>query len=434
MAANPPPDKPAAKTEPPGESNRPRSLETLKEFKDFRLVWIGNFFATGAQWLQVFTIGWLVLQLTDGNAFLTGTSIGIRFFAVLLIGPWAGVLADRLDRRMLVMTTQIGMAVAAGLFAALVIASDVDSDEVSGPIRVWHPFVYMFIAGVAHAIIQPVRGAMVANTVPKERLTTALALNAMSFPLSRMTGPALGGLLIATLGFKWNFGIEAGLYVVMVMLLLPVKLRYQEERSSRSSSMFANLKEGLIYVRRDRTMLQIIVMSFIPNLIFQPLVFVLPVFTTEVLDKGSGTGGLLAASVGVGGFAAAMLVSALGYGVPKGTATSVGLIGGCAFIVAFTRSDWLAASIPLLIGLGFCQFVFRTANNTLLQIMVPDAYRGRVTAIYQLDNGFIPLSTMLISLFIHLWNPSDAFTVIAGVSLVLAVVQVVLFREARSLP
>ena len=140
MATDPSPDESTEKTEPRVDSNRPRALETLKEFKDFRLVWIGNFFATGAQWLQVFTIGWLVLQMTDGNAFLTGTSVGVRFFAVLVIGPWAGVLADILDRRMLVMTTQIGMAVAASLFAVLVIASEVSSEEISGPIRVWHPF------------------------------------------------------------------------------------------------------------------------------------------------------------------------------------------------------------------------------------------------------------------------------------------------------
>ena len=414
-------------------TTRSRSWDTIRQNSDFRLVWIGNFFAAGAQWLQVLTVGWLVLALTDNNALMTGSAVGIRTLPVLIIGPWAGVLVDRVDRRKLIMVTQTGMAVAAVIFAFLVIASDLDSGPVSGPLRVWHAFLYMVVAGVAHALIQPVRQAMVANTVPRESLTSAFALNAMTFPISRIVAPALGGLTIALLGFKVNFFLEAAAYVAMVLLLLPVKLRYREQTQGRHSSMLAELREGLSYVWTRRVILQNIVVVMIPNLVSQPLTFVLPIFTVEVLHRGAGSGGVLASAIGAGGVIAAFGIAIVGFVFRKGTATFVGLIGGCLFVLLFARSEWFLVSIVFLAGLGFCQYTCRTANATLLQIVIEDGYRGRVMSIYQLDNGLMPLSTLLISLFIHLWNPADAFTVVAGVSLVFAVYQALAFRQVRQL-
>ena len=148
--------------------------------------------------------------------------MGIRTLPVLIIGPWAGVLGDRVDRRKLVMVTQSVMAVAAIGFAVLVILTDLEAEELTGPLQWWHPFIYMTIAGIAHTIIQPVRQAMVANTVPRNALASALSLNGMVYPSTRIISPAIGALLVASLGFKWNFLIEAILYIVIVLLLIPV--------------------------------------------------------------------------------------------------------------------------------------------------------------------------------------------------------------------
>ena len=379
------------------------------------------------------TIGWLVHFLTEGNAFLTGTVVGIRTFPVLLIGPWAGVLADRMDRRKIVMAVQGNMAVAASIFAALVILTDLDTQPVSGPLQWWHAFVYMGIAGVAHSIIQPVRQALVANTVPRHDLASALALTGIAHPSMRITGPALGGLLIVTLGYKWNFLLEALGYLGIVLLMLPVKLPYREEIQRRSGSVFRSMGEGLAYVAREPRILQLIVMSIIPNLVFSPLAFLLPVFTTEVLHRGAGSGGLLAAAIGGGGIIAAVIVSSIGYIVRKGMATALGMVGGCVFVLLFAQSHWFLASMLLLGGLGFCQYVFRVGNSTLLATITPDALRGRVMSIYFLDNGFTPLATLLISIFVHFWTPTGAFTVIGAAVVVLAVLQLVFFRRVRQL-
>ena len=430
----------APRSEATAESPRRRriagldAISTAKLYKDFRFMWAGNFVAIGAQWLQLFTIGWLVHHLTDGNALLTGSVVGIRTLPVLLIGPWAGVLGDRVDRRKLVMVTQSVMAVAATAFAALVIATDLDAEEITGPLQWWHPFVYMTIAGIAHTIIQPVRQAMVANTVPREAMASAFALNGMVYPSTRIIAPAIGALLVATLGFKWNFLIEAVLYVVIVMLLIPVKLPYRtEQRGGGHGSALSSLMSGLRYVKNEKRILQLIVMSLIPNLLFQPVIFFLPVFTVDVLGREIGAGGALAAAVGLGGVAAAVFIAAIGYLMRKGLAVFLGLIFGCAFIMFFSQSQWLWLSFAMLTGLGFSQYVFRVANGTLIQTVVPDTFRSRVMSIYMLDHGITPLATLLIGLFIDLWDPSWVFTVMAAAALFFATVQAIFFRSTRQL-
>jgi MFS family permease len=249
----------------------------------------------------------------------------------------------------------------------------------------------------------------------------------------RIIGPAIGGLLIATLGFKWNFLLEAAAYLGIVLMMLPVKLSYRDGGGHGHSSALKSLGEGLRYVWNEKSILQLIVMSLIPNFVFQPLVFLLPVFTTEVLGRGAGSGGLLAAAIGGGGIVAAAIISGVGYVFRKGITSLFGLVGGCVFILIFAQSHWFWASMLLLGGLGFCQYIFRVGNSTMLQTIVPDRLRGRVVSIYQLDHGLTPLATLLISLFVHLWNPSGAFTVIAAVSLGLAVLQALTFRRARQL-
>ena len=422
---------------PPGrtgsDARRRSNFWILSRYRDFRLLWFGNFFTVGAQWIQILTVGWLVLQLTDGNAFLTGTAVGVRTLPILVIGPWAGVLADRIDRRKLVMVTQVFMAAAAVAFAFLVLVTDLDADPVIGPLKWWHGFIYMGVSGIAHSIVQPVRQAMVPNTVPIRHLGSALALNGMAHPSMRIVGPAIGGLLIATLGFNWNFFIEAAAYVIIVLVYMPMKLPYREEHSSNGVSMLTSMKEGLAYVVKERTILQLIVMAVIPNLVFQPVVFVLPIFTTEVLGRGADAGGILAGAVGAGGIIAAIIIASRGFIIRRGQATLIGLIGGCLFILLFSQSTWYFASMAFLAGLGFFQYLFRVGNNTLIQTMVPDALRGRVMSIYMLDNGLTPLATMAISYLIHIWSPSGAYTVIALVSLALALLQLGFFRRVREL-
>jgi len=216
-------------------------------------------------------------------------------------------------------------------------------------------------------------------------------------------------------------------------LLLPVKLPYRTETSGPRSSPLRSMQEGLAYVWRQKTILQLIVMLLIPNFVFQPLIFLLPVFTTEVLGREAATGGILAAAMGVGGIVAAVIIAGFGFIIRRGLITFLGLAGGSIFVILFALLPWWIASFAFLTGLGFCQYAFRVANSTLIQTSVPDELRGRVMSIYMLDNGIMPVATLILGLLIHVWSPAAAFAIFGGLALAATVLMAFGFHQVRRL-
>src|SRR5918992_1153604 len=290
------------------KSRLPR-LQTFSSLRnrDYRFLWTGNLFNSGANWLQQLTVGWLVFDLSQ-SPFLVGTVGGFRAVPFLLIGPWAGVLADRVDRRKLVLLSQTLLAASAFLFALLV---------VSGQVQVWHAFVYITVSGVAHSILQPVRQALVANTVPKEDLGNAYALNVVTITSSRFVLPAIGGVLISAFGFTVNFFVESALYLVLALLIIPMHTPYREQSRHRHASALADLKEGVRYVWQDKPILQLIVMSFIPNFLVQPCLYLLPVFAGAVLHRGPEIYGTLLSINGIGGVVGGVVITSFGFFLKK---------------------------------------------------------------------------------------------------------------------
>ena len=259
-----------------------------------------------AMWLQLLSLGWLVWELTkdetgEGSALLSATAAGLRGFPSLVIGPWAGVLVDRVDRRKLVIVVQVLMTVGAILFAVLVATSDPGSK--TGPLRWEHVFIYAGFTAVCFSIIQPARQALVVNTVPRRDLPNAFALNAMAVTVNRLIGALLGGLLITTVGIKWNFFVEAAAYVGVALMLLPMNTPYTEESTARRSSMIANLKEGFTYIWRDnRIICHLMILNLMVATVFVTILTLLPAYTSQVLEEEASVGGYLMAAQGVGGF------------------------------------------------------------------------------------------------------------------------------------
>ena len=218
---------------------RLQTLDSWKEYRDYRLLWIGNLCANNAQWLQLLTVGWLVRELTAGSessALLVVTVGGLNTVPGLIVGPWGGVLGDRMDRRKLTMVIQIFMAGLAFSFMTLVL---------SGHHQVWHAYLYVTISGICLAVTQPMRQALIANTVPGEALGNAFAFNVVTITGSRMIGPFIGGILIASLGFAWNFLLEAVLYICMVLAFMPMNTPYyRPARNIHRQSPGADLAEG----------------------------------------------------------------------------------------------------------------------------------------------------------------------------------------------
>ncbi len=418
-----------------------RRLQTFKSLgnPDYRLFWIGNIFNNIGMWLQMVTLGFLVWELTkdpetgQGSAILSGTIGGLRFLPTLLVGPWAGVLADRMDRRKLVIVTQTFMAACAASFALLILWLGVEGP---GKLEVWHAYLYASIMAVAHGLLQPARQALIANTVPQEDLANAFALNSMTVTSARLLGGVLGGSLIGALGFKYNFFVEAGLLAAMVALMVPMRIRYTEPQTARTSSPLRNLRDGISYVwNENRVIFHLILMNFVLVFAFRPVQTLLPAYTGGVLglDDGAREGGFLLAAQGVGGMMGALMLASIGYSLKKGQVSLVALIIGSASMVVFGQSHWLLLSLGMMATMGLCQTSFITSNLTLVQTMSPDRLRGRVTSIYMLENGFGPLAILLISIFIEVAGAGYAFSSVAAACLVIAIYFQLFFSQVRSL-
>lgn len=177
---------------------------------------------------------------------------------------------------------------------------------------IWHAYGYMLVSGIAFAFVQPTRQALVANTVSREDLGNALALNAMAVTSMRLAGAAISGILIETLDFHWNFFVESGLYVGMIVLLAPMKTPYRRESDAKKSSPLADLKEGLGFIFAGREMLRLMVMNFVRTGVFMPLLLFLPAYTEEALGRGAGVSTAMIVMMGAGGLLATIMISSSG--------------------------------------------------------------------------------------------------------------------------
>ena len=389
-----------------------RAFESLK-FPNFRLLWFGNLCVNSADWLQILTIGWLILEITNGDTVITGAVLALRTLPVFLIGPWAGVLADKFDRRLLIKLTQFMMAVLAVLFAVLVSMSDFTDTGVSGPLKPWHLFVYVGITGISVSIIRPVRQSLVANVVPLENLRNATALNALTRTSARLVAPAIGGMLIYLLGFKWNFYIEAACYLGITISMLRMKTPYGNNPVPKNTSVLKDLYTGIEYISKNRALAQVITLSFVPTCIFQPLVFILPIYVASVLNEGPAVGGTLLAIMGLGGVATSFYLASKDFPLKKGLTVILALIMGCAAISALSLSNIIIVAYVMFLILGVCQTNIRVGTNTLIQEIVPDELRGRVTSIYNFDNGFTAISILMLGILFNYLEVGQALLYVA---------------------
>lgn len=408
-----------------GSSHRGlRTFESLRYNRDYRFLFAGTIFANGGQWLQLFTVGWLVLTISQGSALHSVAVAGVRSVPVLVLGPWAGVLADRIDRRKIAICTNIAQVVLATGFAVLIAGDWVE---------VWHAYIYMLLSGCAHSIQQPVRHALVANTVPRSDLANALALNAMTINITRLSGPLVGGLLISTVGFKWNFFFEAALYTGMVLLLLPMRTPYREASTAQRVSAFTNLREGLVYILGNSALFRLTLLNFLRTTVFMPLVLLMPVYTTQALGAGVGTGTFMISLMGIGGLATTLIVATWGFFTKKGLVTLLALLSGSLVIVVLGLSHWVWLSLPLMVLMGLCQVHSVVSSITLVQSIVSDNLRGRVTSVWNYESGLIPLAAVGIGYIADRVDINTALITAGTAAAVLSLLALVRFKDVREL-
>ena len=402
-------------------------MDSWRAYRDFRFLWVGNFFANTAQWLQLLSVGWLVRDLTDSFAssgLLVVAVGGVTTLPTLIVGPWAGVLGDRVDRRKMVMTIQGFMAFAAIIFAFVVY---------SGHVQWWHAYIYVIVSGVCWSASITMRQTLVANTVPREALVNAYASNTLTITGTRMIGPFVGGILITTIGFTWNFAIEACLYTATVLVFLPMRTPYYQQRAAGSGgSPWANFLEGIQYVRKqERVILNLIMLGLIPNVLLHPVWFMLPIFTVEVLHRTADVGGYMLAVTGFGGFLSALAIASLGLGNNRGMICLWAILISSVTVILFAHSHWLVPALVLIAAMALAQATFRTASSTLIQTLVPDRLRSRVTSLHMYSQGFVFMSSLAVGLLVDLTTVVVALTVVGVAGLVLSSISYMILPRVR---
>ena len=398
-------------TPPSHAEGRPPRFQALAALRhaDYRYHWLGTSFSSAATTIQQVTIALLVLDFTD-SSFWVGTVLGIRALPILLIGPLAGVAVDRLDRKKLLMFTQL---ILAGV--ALVFAVGVSLDRVN----VYHALIFSFLLGLDMSINQPVRQALVANVVPRADLPTAIALENTFAIAIRTIAPVLGLALLTPFGFAGNFFLQAGAYIAAAAVIIPMTTPYREG-VVQGGSVWGQFMDGLRYIRTDVMLLLLIVLIVVPSAFVHSTQNLLVVFAEDILsgDKKLVLG-LLYVSMGVGSMLAIGTLASWGNFRYKGRINMGSILLVTILLALFGLSTNLVLSLVLVGFMGMFNMGFRIVNNTLVQTRIPDVLRGRITSIYVIDHGMIPLSSLLLGALAEerVLGPGPAVTLVGLLAL-----------------
>lgn len=343
------------------------------------------------QWVQQVTLGWLLYDLT-GNSMLLGALNGLRALPFLVTGPMAGVAADRMDRRKLLLYTQWVLIITAILMGALV---------ASPFLHVWHIFLFTLITGVAWTITEPVRMSMIPSVVPKRDLANAIALNSGGFNLMKVIGPALGGAMIAWFGAADNFFVQGIAYTGVLAMIHLMHIPPHGAEAKRATAL-ANLKEGFAYVWSTPAVLALMMLAYVPRVFAVPYQTLMPVFQKDVLHVGPEGLGLLMAAPGIGAVIAVLTLASLGHRIKRQGLLLVGSIVILGFfLIVFSQLTSLPLALITLVIAGAFQMFFLASTATMLQLVVPDELRGRVMSLYMLDRGFMPAGALFAGTAAH---------------------------------
>ncbi len=357
---------------------------------NYRRYVVGSAVSNTGTWMQRVAQDWLVLQLPGNSGTALGITTGLQFLPVLLLSPYAGVIADRFPKRRLLQLTQLTMAMASLLLGVL---------AVTGVARTWEVYVIAFAFGVGSAFDAPARQSFVSEMVGPEDLTNAVGLNSATFNAARILGPALAGLMIGALGG----GVEATGWVILVNALSYGAVIWQLQRMNPSLLRTAELRprtpgmliEGVRYVRSQPKMVMILIMVFFAGTFGMNFQITSALMATEVFGKGAGEFGLLGSAMAVGSLAGA-LMAARRVRIRMRLLVFAALGFGAAEIVAGLLPSYVAFAVfaPVI---GFCTLTLLNSANATMQLESAPALRGRVMALYMtIVMGGTPLGSPII--------------------------------------
>lgn len=406
------PGRPAPESEPRDEDSPKwmRPFLSLKE-EEFRHLWLGMLPGTMAMQMGMITNGYLAYEITNSAAAIGLVTLGFGI-PMLLFSLIGGVVADRVSKRRVLMTSQMIIGACAGMLAFLVI---------SDLIQIWHMTLVAFVMGTCFAFNMPARQSFVAEIISRERLMNAIALNNAGMNMSRVVGPALAGFLI---GLSW-VGI-GGVYIIMVLMyafvvfsLFRIRDRGAAPNPNKISG-FRSLTDGLRYIRGNAILMALLMLAFAPVMLGMPYQALMPVFAEDVFDVGASGLGLLMTVNGIGALLGSLAIASLTNVTRRGLVQlGLGITFGLSLaLFAFGNSYILALGALLIVGAASAGYM--SLNSTLVMDTAEPQYHGRVMSIYMLTFSLMPLSVLPVGAL------ADAFGApvtigLGGVTLVIVV-------------
>jgi len=373
-------------------------------------MWSGACASSIGTWMQKVAQSWLVLSMSN-SPFLLGLDTFLGEIPIFLFSLVGGVVADRIDRRRVLLASQFVQMGCAALLTVLVAFNVV---------QVWHILCLSFVTGLAQAFGGPAYQALVPMLVERHDLPNAIALQSIQFNVARVIGPVLAGLALTKLGSVWCFGLNAISFLAPVISLLMLHIRYIP--ASGGASMLHSMKEGLIFIRRQSAMTALIALAFLMTALGIPLITFLPVFAKDVFHGGPTVFTTFLVASGLGSITGALTVAALGNMPNKGRASLSMLTFLGAGIAAFSLSRSLELSCVVLFLNGAALIAVFATISSLVQLITTDEMRGRVMSIYNVAfRGGMPFGSLTTGWLVPIFTAPVVLAVngvlLAGVAL-----------------
>ncbi|MBI4300790.1 MAG: MFS transporter [Chloroflexi bacterium] len=395
-----------------------RRLFDVFEIRPYRLLWLGTLFSFGAMQMQGVARGWLVYKLTGSATALGGVTFAVGLPMVLL-SLFGGVAADRWNKRNVILISQSMLCLVNFGLAILITI---------GVIQYWHVVIGAVLNGIVFSLNGPARTSLVADLVPEEKLTSAIAFNSTGTNLTAVAGPAVAGALIAAFGVEAAYYITSTFYLIAIVTIrgIPILAKAPIKRT-----VLGDLLEGLRFVRVNGTIRLLLVWTLLVVLFGMQYQVLLPVFAVDVLHVGASGLGTLLSAVGIGGLLGSLALAFLGDFEKKTMLLAGSCLALAAGLIFFSAVHVYALTLVGLGVVGFAGITYMATNNTIVMVTAGQQMRGRVMSLNTLGFGLQPMLALPVGIMAD--NLGAPLTVISAASvLLLGTVLLVGFRSALS--
>ena len=403
-----------------GSAQLARTLSSLKH-RNYRLLFFGTSLSHVGDFIQAMAQSWLVWTMT-GSPFLLGLVGFCQALPRLLLGAVGGAIVDRVERRRLLISTQVLAMIQAFLFWALVYFDH---------IQFWQILLLVLFLGTVNTINQTARHSLINNLVPRDDLMNAIALNSSMANLAKIVGPSLGGVLISVIGIAGCLFFNAVSFLTIIGTLIVMEFPLVRIKTSEEAPFWQEVSEGYRFLRGERRLFSIILLTYGVALVGTPYTRFLPVFATDVLHAGPSTFGLLLAAPGIGAVFAGLGIASFAKLRRRMHFIAMSVYAFSLFLILFSFSRSLPLSVLFLVLVGASNIAIRAVANTVVQMETPPHLLGRMLSLYFMDKGLWSFGTLFIGSVAHVVGTPRAIAISGAACAIAASALLYQQRQAR---